>query len=125
MKQTAYTSLTLNVVKNYSGRFYDLASTNVTRNVNKAMGHLLRDLAGFSVGWSLSLESGGRLYDCAFGRNMASVSVKMFSYLVYFIKKFYEFVVFNNICKVNVVINYITVQHKNVNLRQLHGVILH
>jgi hypothetical protein len=48
----------------------------------------------------------------AFGRNLASVAVKMFSHLIYFIKKFYKFCTFNVICKDNAVVNCITVQHK-------------
>jgi hypothetical protein len=38
-----------------------------------------------------SLESGGRFCVGAFGRSLASVAVKMFSHLIYFIKKFYKF----------------------------------
>jgi hypothetical protein len=38
-----------------------------------------------------SLESGGRFCVGAFGRNLASVAKKMFSYLIYFIKAFYKF----------------------------------
>jgi hypothetical protein len=34
-----------------------------------------------------SLESGGRFCVCAFGMNLASVAVKMFSHLTYFIKE--------------------------------------
>jgi hypothetical protein len=58
-----------------------------------------------------SLESGGRFCIGAFGRNLASVAVKMSSHLVYFIKKFYKFCSFNAICKDNATINCITVQH--------------
>jgi hypothetical protein len=35
------------------------------------------------------------------GRNLASVAMKMFSHLIYFIKKFYTFCTFNMICKDN------------------------
>jgi hypothetical protein len=35
-----------------------------------------------------SLESGGQVRVEAFGRNLDSVAVKMFSYLIYFIKRF-------------------------------------
>jgi hypothetical protein len=56
------------------------------------------------------LESGGRFCVRAFGRNMASVAVKMFSHLIQFIKKFYKFSIFNAICKDNAAINCITVQ---------------
>jgi hypothetical protein len=38
-----------------------------------------------------SLESGGRFCVGAFGRNLTSVAVKMFSHLIYFIKKLYTF----------------------------------
>jgi hypothetical protein len=38
-----------------------------------------------------SLESEGRFCAGAFGRNLASVAVKMFSHLIYFTKKFYIF----------------------------------
>jgi hypothetical protein len=71
--------------------------------------------------WSLAesafgeiLESGGRFCVGAFGRNLASVAVKMFSHLIYFIKKFYKFCTFNIFHKDNAAINCITVQHKNV-----------
>jgi hypothetical protein len=33
-----------------------------------------------------SLDTGGRFFVGAFGRNLASVAVKMFSHLIYFIK---------------------------------------
>jgi hypothetical protein len=56
--------------------------------------------------------SGGRFCVGAFGINLVSVTMKMFSYLIYFIKKFYKFCTFNVICKDNVAINYIIVQHK-------------
>jgi hypothetical protein len=38
-----------------------------------------------------SLESGGRFCVGAFDRNLASVALKMFSHLIYFIKKLYKF----------------------------------
>jgi hypothetical protein len=56
-----------------------------------------------------SLESGGWFCVGAFGRNLASVTMKMFSHLIHFIKKFYKFCTFNTICKDNAAINYITV----------------
>jgi hypothetical protein len=46
-----------------------------------------------------SLESGGRFYVVAFGRNLASVAVKMFSHLIYFIKKLYKWCAFTAICR--------------------------
>jgi hypothetical protein len=58
-----------------------------------------------------SLESGGRFYVGAFGRNLASVAVKIFTFDV-LVKKHYKCCDFNAICKDNVAINCITVQHK-------------
>jgi hypothetical protein len=66
-----------------------------------------------------SLESGGRFCFGAFGRNVASVAVKMFSLLIYFIKKFYKFYTFNTVSKDNAAINYITVQNKKFHSRRL------
>jgi hypothetical protein len=44
----------------------------------------------------------GRFCVGAFGRNPASVTVKMFSYLIYFVKRYiYKFYIFNAICKNN------------------------
>jgi hypothetical protein len=57
------------------------------------------------------LESGGPFCVGAFGRNLASVAVKMFSLLIYFIRTFYKFCTFNAICKDNAAINCITLQH--------------
>jgi hypothetical protein len=50
------------------------------------------------------LESGGWFCVDMFGRNLASVTMKLFSYLIYFIKKFYEFCTFIAICKCNAAI---------------------
>jgi hypothetical protein len=58
-----------------------------------------------------SLQSGDRFCIGAFGRNLASVAVKVFSHLIYFIK-IYKFCTFNAICNQNAEINCITVQHK-------------
>jgi hypothetical protein len=55
-----------------------------------------------------SLESGGQFCVGAFGRNLASAAVKMFSHLIYFIKKFCK-CTFIAICKDNAAINYIAV----------------
>jgi hypothetical protein len=52
--------------------------------------------------------------ECAFGRNLASVAVKMFSHSINFIKKFFKCYAFNAICKHNGVINCITVQRKEI-----------
>jgi hypothetical protein len=59
-----------------------------------------------------SLESGSRFCVGAFGRYLASVAMKMFSNLIYCIKKCYKFYAFNAICKDNAAINCINVQHK-------------
>jgi hypothetical protein len=59
-----------------------------------------------------SLESGSRICVGAFGRNLASVAVKMFSDLIYFIKKFYKCYSFNAIRRDAAAINCITIQHK-------------
>jgi hypothetical protein len=59
-----------------------------------------------------SQESGSPFCVGAFGRNLASVAVKMFSHLIYFIKTFYNFCAFSVICKDNAAISCITVQHK-------------
>jgi hypothetical protein len=64
--------------------------------------------------WHLwrGLESGGRFCVGKFGRNQASVAVKMFSHLIYFMKNFYKFRTFDAICKDNTAINCIAIQHK-------------
>jgi hypothetical protein len=59
-----------------------------------------------------SLESGGRFCAGASGRNLASVAVKMFSHLIYYFTKSCKCCTLNAICKDNVAINCITVQHK-------------
>jgi hypothetical protein len=76
--------------------------------------------------WSLaesafggSLDSGGRFCVGAFGRNTASVAVKMFSQLIYFIKQFYNCCTLNAICKDNAEINCVTFQRKRCFSRQL------
>jgi hypothetical protein len=56
-------------------------ATLVARNTND-------DYGGAYGG---SLESDGRFCVGAFGRNLASVVVKMFSQLIYFIQTFYKF----------------------------------
>jgi hypothetical protein len=47
-----------------------------------------------------------------FGSNMASVAMKMFSHVIYFITTLYKFCTFNAICEDNAAINCIIVQHK-------------
>jgi hypothetical protein len=51
-----------------------------------------------------SLEACGRFCVGAFGRNLSSIAVNMFSHLIYFIKKFSKFCTFSAICKGNVAI---------------------
>jgi hypothetical protein len=59
--------------------------TLVARNANEAVvAHMVESAFGGS------LES-GRFCVCAFGRNLASIAVKTFSHLNYFIKTFYKF----------------------------------
>jgi hypothetical protein len=60
-----------------------------------------------------SLETDDRFCVGAFGRNLASVAVEMFSHFIYFVNKSYEVCAFNAICKDIAAINCITVQHKN------------
>jgi hypothetical protein len=45
------------------------------------------------------------LVETAFGRNLASVALKMFSYLIFLIKTFYKFCTFSAISKDNAAIN--------------------
>jgi hypothetical protein len=47
-----------------------------------------------------SLEPGGRFCIGEFGNNVVSVATKMFSCLIYFVKKLYKFCIFNTVCKV-------------------------
>jgi hypothetical protein len=63
---------------------------------------------------SRSLELGSWFCIGVFGKNFASVAVKMFSHVIYFIRKFYKFCTFSGICKVNVAINCITFHYRNV-----------
>jgi hypothetical protein len=80
----------------------DSGNNKCKRNYDGAYGGVWRSvrLAGF---WGL--ESDGRFCVGAFGRNLASVAVKMFSRSIHFIKKFYECRTFNAICKDNAAIN--------------------
>jgi hypothetical protein len=61
-----------------------------------------------------SVESGGRFCIGAFGRNLASVAVKMFSHLILFVKKCHKSCTFSAICKDNAAINCISSQHKRL-----------
>jgi hypothetical protein len=47
--------------------------------------------------------------------NLTSVTMKMFSHLICFIKKFYKCCTFNVISKDNATIHYITIQHRKFN----------
>jgi hypothetical protein len=57
----------------------------------------------FGRAWR-SLESGGRFYTGAFGRNLASVAVKVFSNLVY-LYRFFKCYTSGAICKDNAAMN--------------------
>jgi hypothetical protein len=48
-----------------------------------------------------SLKLNGWFCTAAIGRNQVSIALKIFSHLIYFIKKFYKFCTFNAICKDN------------------------
>jgi hypothetical protein len=87
--------------------------TLVARNANDAMVAPMVGSAGVCV-W---LDSGpdGRLNDIAFGRNLASVAVKMLPHLIYLIKELCTFLRSTRFAN-NAAINYITVQHKKVSL---------
>jgi hypothetical protein len=65
-----------------------------------------------------SLESDGGFCVGAFGRNLASVAVKMYSHQLTF-NKFYKFCSTNAICKHNAAISCITVQHKKAHSCQV------
>jgi hypothetical protein len=66
-------------------------------------------------------ESGGRFCVGAFGRDLVSVVLRMYSHLMYFMKKFYKSCTFNSICKDNTAINCISLllNTKKVHTRQL------
>jgi hypothetical protein len=85
-------------------------ATLVARNANEAMVTPVVGSGGVCV-WR---ESGVRrsVLCGAFGWNLASVAVKMFSRLIYFMKKFYKCCTLNAICKDNAAVNCITVPHK-------------
>jgi hypothetical protein len=87
-------------------------TTLVAKNEKKSRWRLWWDMEESAFGGSL--ESGGRFCVSAFDRNLVSVAVKMFSHLIYFIKKFYKFCNFNAFCKDNAAINCITIQHKEI-----------
>lgn len=60
------------------------------------------------------MKSGVRLYFGAFDRNLTSAATKMFSHRIYFIIEFYIHCTFKAICKNNVAISCITVEHKKL-----------
>jgi hypothetical protein len=60
-------------------------STLVARNSNEAMVAPTMGSSGVFVGGSL--ESGGRFCVAAFGSNLASEAVRVFSHLIFFVKK--------------------------------------
>jgi hypothetical protein len=57
------------------------------------------------------LESGGRFCVVVFGRNAASVTVIIFSSLIY-LETRYKFHTFSAICKGNAAVNCVTLQHR-------------
>jgi hypothetical protein len=90
-------------------------ATLVPRNANEDMVASLVESGGV-CDWQ---ESVGRFCVSAFGRNLASVAVKMFSHLNYFIKTFNKYCTSNAFRKDNSAINCITVKHKKCSFRQL------
>jgi hypothetical protein len=71
----------------------------------------IRGYGGANGGVWQSLESGGRFCDSARGRNLASFAIKLFSHVIYFIKKLYK-CTFSAIGKDNAAVNGTTVQYK-------------
>jgi hypothetical protein len=84
-------------------------ATLVARNANEAMVALAVGCGGVCVYRGSGVR---RSVLCWFGRNLDSVAVKTFSHEIYLLRYFYEFCVFNVICKDNITINCITVQRK-------------
>jgi hypothetical protein len=70
----------------------DSGSKKWKRSYGGAYGAVWQSLR-FARVWSL--KSGSRFCVSAFGRNLASVAVKIFTHFIYFIKKFYTFCIFN------------------------------
>lgn len=62
--------------------------------------------------FSGSLESHSLFCVSAFGRNLASFAMNMFSHLICSVKTFHKFCTFNVICRNNAVKNYVTIQCK-------------
>jgi hypothetical protein len=84
-------------------------ATLAARNVTRLWRRLWWGLAESAFGGNL--EADGQFCVGAFGRNLASVAVKMFPRLIYFIKTFYKLCIFNGICKDNSVMNCIKQFH--------------
>jgi hypothetical protein len=59
---------------------------------------------------SLETGSGSRFCVRAFDRNLAPITVKFLSHLIYIIKKYHKFFTFIAIYKDNATINYITTE---------------
>lgn len=57
------------------------------------------------------LESGGRSYAGAFGRNLRSVVMMVFSHLINLCTRIYRFCTFNAICRDNDVVTCMIVRH--------------
>jgi hypothetical protein len=94
----------------------------VARNSNEAMVALIVGSGRVCV-WQES-ESGVRRSVLCWCRDLASVAVKMFSHLIYYMKTFCKSSTFNAICKYNAAINCIIVQYKKIHSRQLWRAIL-
>jgi hypothetical protein len=73
-------------------------------------GGLRWDLVEYSFGGSL--KAGGWFCVDAFGRNLGSITVKIVSHLMSFIKTFCRFCSFSSLCKDNAAINCIIGQLK-------------
>jgi hypothetical protein len=74
--------------------FSDGGSKKCKRGYGGDYGGVWRSLRLAGIG---SLVSGGLFYVGAFGRNLASVTVKMFSHSIYIIKSFYKLCIFGTI----------------------------
>lgn len=78
-------------------------TTLVARNADEVIVEPLMEFRGvcFAVLWSL--ESGVRFCAGAFGRNLASVAVKLFLNLTYSVWKFYDFFAVS-VCSANMML---------------------
>lgn len=59
-----------------------------------------------------SLESGGRFYIVAFGRNLFPVAVNVLLLLIYYIEKYYNCCMLTEIYNYNTPVNCITLQQR-------------